>query len=88
MFDTKPYEEKIAHAFAFFEEELKKVRTGRAHPGMLDGVTVEAYGQKNATQPSREHYRSRGADAADHSVRSEQCCSDFGGGSGKSKSWL
>jgi hypothetical protein len=36
MFDTKPYEEKIAHAFAFFEEELKKVRTGRAHPGMLD----------------------------------------------------
>ena len=46
MFDTKPYEAKIAHAFAFFEEELKKVRTGRAHPGMLDGVTVEAYGQK------------------------------------------
>ncbi|QWQ32489.1 hypothetical protein KOY48_01335 [Candidatus Minimicrobia naudis] len=26
--------------------ELKKVRTGRAHAGMLDGVMVEAYGSK------------------------------------------
>lgn len=46
MFDTKPWEEKMDHAFAFFEEDLKKVRTGRAHAGMLDGVTVEAYGAK------------------------------------------
>lgn len=33
-------------ALAHFEEELKKVRTGRAHPGMLDSIHVEAYGQK------------------------------------------
>lgn len=33
-------------AIAHFEEELKKLRTGRAHPGMLDGVMAEAYGQK------------------------------------------
>lgn len=33
-------------ALAHFEEELKKVRTGRAHPSMLDGIQVEAYGQK------------------------------------------
>lgn len=33
-------------AIAHFGEELKKLRTGRAHPGMLDGVTPEAYGQK------------------------------------------
>ena len=46
MFDTKPYEKKMAQAFDFFEEELKKVRTRRAHPGMLDGVQIEAYGQK------------------------------------------
>lgn len=46
MFDTKPYEEKIHQAFARFEESLRKVRTGRAHPGMLDGVMVEAYGAK------------------------------------------
>jgi ribosome recycling factor len=46
MFDTKPYEEKMNQAFAHFEESLKKVRTGRAHPGMLDGVVVEAYGAK------------------------------------------
>jgi ribosome recycling factor len=46
MFDTKPFEEKMNQAFAHFEEDLKKVRTGRAHPGMLDGVSVEAYGAK------------------------------------------
>lgn len=28
-----------------YQEELKKLRTGRAHQSMLDGVTVEAYGQ-------------------------------------------
>ena len=46
MFDTKPYEDRFHAAAAHFEDELKKVRTGRAHPGMLDGLTVEAYGQK------------------------------------------
>ena len=46
MFDTKPYEDKMNNAFAHFEEELKKVRTGRAHIGMLDGVEVEAYGTR------------------------------------------
>ncbi len=46
MFDTKPYEEKLNQALAHFEEDLKKVRTGRAHPSMLDSVVVEAYGTK------------------------------------------
>ncbi|MBC7868926.1 ribosome recycling factor [Candidatus Saccharibacteria bacterium] len=46
MFDTKPYEEKFELAIAHFEEELKKVRTGRSHPAMLDGILVEVYGQK------------------------------------------
>ncbi|MGH7141873.1 MAG: ribosome recycling factor [Candidatus Saccharimonadales bacterium] len=27
-----------------FQDELKKIRTGRAHPSMLDGVLVAAYG--------------------------------------------
>jgi len=35
---------KIQNAVEHFREELKKVRTGRAHPGMLDGLMVEAYG--------------------------------------------
>lgn len=35
---------KFAQAVEHFTEELKKVRTGRAHPSMLDGVMVEAYG--------------------------------------------
>lgn len=46
MFDTKPYEVKMNGAFERFEDELKKIRTGRAHPDMLDGVMVEAYGSK------------------------------------------
>jgi ribosome recycling factor len=46
MFDTKPYEDRMGLALAHFEEEIKKIRTGRANPGMLEGVMVEAYGTK------------------------------------------
>ena len=46
MFDTKSYETRFTAAVQHFEDELKKVRTGRAHPGTLDGITIEAYGQK------------------------------------------
>jgi ribosome recycling factor len=35
---------KLLAAEAHFAEELKKLRTGRAHPSMLDGVVVKAYG--------------------------------------------
>jgi ribosome recycling factor len=45
MFNTKQYEDRFAAAVAHFEDELKKVRTGRAHPSMLDSLHVEAYGQ-------------------------------------------
>ena len=44
MFDTKPYENKFNAVVTHFEEELKKVRTGRAHPSQLDGIKVEVYG--------------------------------------------
>ena len=40
--DTK---RKFDLATGHLKEELKKLRTGRAHPSMLDSVTVEAYGQ-------------------------------------------
>lgn len=45
MFDTN--EEKLAmdKAVERFKDEMKKVRTGRAHPDMLGGIKVEAYGQ-------------------------------------------
>ena len=46
MFDTDPYELKMNQALEHYETELSKIRTGRAHPGMLDGVTVEAYGSQ------------------------------------------
>ena len=42
--DTKQYEDKMKQAVEFFNEDIKKVRTGRAHPRMLDVVMVTAYG--------------------------------------------
>lgn len=44
MFDTDSYKEKMTLAVMHFEDELKKVRTGRAHPGMLEGIKAEVYG--------------------------------------------
>ena len=44
MFDTKPYNDKFSAAVVHFEEELKKIRTGRAHPSQLETVRVEVYG--------------------------------------------
>lgn len=44
MFDTDTYELKMESALEHFNEELKKVRTGRAHPNMLDSIRVEMYG--------------------------------------------
>ena len=37
-------EQKMKHGVDHFHEELKRLRTGRASLGMLDGVTVEYYG--------------------------------------------
>ncbi len=35
---------RMQAALQHFQDELKKLRTGRAHPSMLDGVMVQAYG--------------------------------------------
>ena len=45
MFDSKEYRDAMQTASTRFDDEMKKVRTGRAHPDMLAGVKVEAYGQ-------------------------------------------
>jgi ribosome recycling factor len=37
-------EQKMAKTIDAFKQELQKVRTGRAHPGLLDQVHVEYYG--------------------------------------------
>ena len=46
MFNQKQYEDRFESAVLHFADELKKVRTGRAHPSMLDSIQVEAYGQR------------------------------------------
>ena len=45
MFDTNEDRKKMEGALERFKEEMKKVRTGRAHPDMLSGIKVEAYWQ-------------------------------------------
>jgi ribosome recycling factor len=37
-------EHKMARSIESFKAELQKIRTGRAHPGLLDQVQVEYYG--------------------------------------------
>ena len=45
MFDTKEDRKKMDDVVERFKNEMKKVRTGRAHPDMLSGIKVEVYGQ-------------------------------------------
>ena len=45
MFDTKAERKEMESVLARFQDEMKKVRTGRAHPDMLSSIKVEAYGQ-------------------------------------------
>jgi ribosome recycling factor len=41
---VKEASSKFTQAVEHFQDELKKLRTGRASAGMLDGVKVDAYG--------------------------------------------
>ncbi len=43
--DLNSYKVKMQAAVDHLEEELKKVRTGRAHPSIIEGLMVEVYGQ-------------------------------------------
>ena len=45
MFDTQEDKKKMEGVIDHFKDEMKKVRTGRAHPDMLSGIKVEVYGQ-------------------------------------------
>lgn len=45
MFDIKEDRKKMEDTIERFRDEMKKVRTGRAHPDMLSGIKVEVYGQ-------------------------------------------
>jgi len=45
MFNSNSVKTKMAAVIDRFGEEMKKVRTGRAHPDMLANIKVEVYGQ-------------------------------------------
>src|SRR4051794_8544330 len=40
----KTAEQKMTRSIEAFKAELQKIRTGRAHPGILDQVSVDYYG--------------------------------------------
>lgn len=46
MFDITPYKVKMDAALEHLRDDLKKIRTGRAHPDMLGEIMVEAYGAR------------------------------------------
>ncbi len=43
---VKTTADKFAQSEAHFSDEISKLRTGRAHPSMLDGLMIEAYETK------------------------------------------
>lgn len=45
MFDDTQYRTQMQQALDRFDAEMKKVRTGRAHPDMLSSIKAEVYGQ-------------------------------------------
>ena len=45
MYDTNELKTEMAAVIDRFNDAMKKVRTGRAHPDMLGSVKVDAYGQ-------------------------------------------
>ena len=45
MVDVVEDRKKMEAVIERFKNEMKKVRTGRAHPDMLSGIKVEVYGQ-------------------------------------------
>lgn len=45
MFNSNGVKTKMTASVDRFKEEMKKVRTGRAHPDMLANIKVEVYGQ-------------------------------------------
>lgn len=44
MFDIKQLQAEMTKVADFFADRMKTIRTGRAHPDMLDNVRVEVYG--------------------------------------------
>lgn len=45
MFDDSEYRKSMEGVLVRFDNEMKKIRTGRAHPDMLSSIKVEAYGE-------------------------------------------
>lgn len=46
MDDIEKASQRMQKALDHFIDELKKIRTGRANAGILEGINVEIYGQK------------------------------------------
>ena len=45
-YDFKPFEKRIAEIVERVTKELSSVRTGRAAPAILDGISIESYGTR------------------------------------------
>ena len=52
-------EEKMHKAVHHLEEELLRVRAGKATPNILDGITVDYYGSLTPAKPGFKYYYAR-----------------------------
>ncbi len=74
---------KLTAAVEHFNDEIKKLRTGRAHPSMLDGLMVVAYGTpmplnqvSNVTAPEAQQLQIMPFDPANIQAISESIRND------------
>ena len=52
-------QERMAKSGESLEAQLAKIRTGRAHPSLLDGIKVSYYGADDAFEPGCQRHRIR-----------------------------
>ncbi len=67
----KTAEQKMGKSIEALKHDLAKIRTGRAHTGLLDHIHVDYYGIADAAEPGRQRDARRRAHDRRAAVREE-----------------
>jgi len=51
----KKFEENLNNTISFLNKELIKIRTGKAHPSLFDGIKYDYYGNTNASKSNSQY---------------------------------
>ena len=52
-------DERMSKSLVALDAAFARIRTGRAHPKLLDGINVDYYGTPTPLESGGEHYRRR-----------------------------